>query len=307
MRPSKSGRSGGQANALADLKRLRKEAEAAASWPANPDTTMEAALASTTGKGHKPRESLAAAKRDEAGLALERAPARPAYSSSPFAGLDRMVSSTKKGTQSGASARAKASAAGVDAGSAPPSSTVNEQDKALFRLAVKSVQPIKDTRRAILPPVADAPAAMLRERRQHAAGVDLDRLPQAPDQYGASEARGEGSFVRQGHGPDLIKGLKRGKWPIAASLDLHGNTQEEARDRLDRFLQSCLSHHIKCVRIVHGKGYGSKDGESVLKQTVRRWLAQLADVLAYTECSAQDGGSGAVQVLLQVVRPPDEP
>jgi DNA-nicking Smr family endonuclease len=53
------------------------------------------------------------------------------------------------------------------------------------------------------------------------------------------------------------------------------------------------------VRIVHGKGYGSKDGEPVLKQTIRRWLTQMEAVSAYAECSERDGGAGAVQVLLQ--------
>ncbi|HEY9571743.1 MAG TPA: Smr/MutS family protein, partial [Pusillimonas sp.] len=106
-------------------------------------------------------------------------------------------------------------------------------------------------------------------------------------------------YLRRGHGPDLIKGLQRGKWPIGASLDLHGSTLEQARERLDRFLQSCLAHQIKCARIVHGKGYGSKDGEPVLKQTIRRWLSQIASVIAYVECSEQDGGAGAVYVLLR--------
>lgn len=177
---------------------------------------------------------------------------------------------------------------------------IDPDDKTLFRRAMKSVQPIKDTRRAILPPIAQAPSAILRERRERAVGVDRQALAQVSDQYAPANVESDdASFVRLGHGPDLIKGLKRGKWLIGATLDLHGNTLEEARDRLDRFLSSCLTHHIKCVRIVHGKGYGSKGGEPILKQTVRRWLSQMADVLAYAECAEHDGGSGAVQVLLR--------
>jgi DNA-nicking Smr family endonuclease len=80
---------------------------------------------------------------------------------------------------------------------------------------------------------------------------------------------------------------------------LHGATLDEARARLDQFLQSCLSHQIKSVCIVHGKGYGSRDRTPVLKQTVRRWLTQIDAVLAYTECNEQNGGAGAVQVLLR--------
>src|SRR3546814_8197526 len=94
-------------------------------------------------------------------------------------------------------------------------------------------------------------------------------------------------FVRAGCGPDLPRDLKRGKWPMQASLDLHGSTQDEARTRLDQFLQSCLTHRIRCVQIVHGKGFGSKNGAPVLKESVRRWLTQFESVLAYVECSEQ--------------------
>ena len=178
---------------------------------------------------------------------------------------------------------------------------LDADDLTLFRRAVKTVQPIKDTRRAVLPPSALAPAAILRQRRESAMGQEPAKLPQVSDHFVPAKIKDdESSYLQADSGPDLIKGLKRGKWPIGASLDLHGATLDEARIRLDQFLQSCLTHQIKCVRIVHGKGYGSKEGASVLKETVRRWLTQIQSVMAYTECAEQDGGSGAVQVLLRI-------
>ncbi|NYT58765.1 Smr/MutS family protein [Alcaligenaceae bacterium] len=174
-------------------------------------------------------------------------------------------------------------------------------DIQLFRRTMKTVTPIKDTRRLVLtlPPVAGR--ELLRQRRERAVGSEPSFLPQASDHYSPAKVDADDThYLRPGHGPDLIKSLKRGKWPIGASVDLHGNTLEQARERLDRFLQTCIAHQIKCVRIVHGKGYGSKDGESVLRQTTRRWLSQIAAVMAYVECSEQDGGAGAVQVLLQL-------
>lgn len=176
---------------------------------------------------------------------------------------------------------------------------LSNEDRALFRRAVKMVQPIKDTKRASLPPVPRAPADLLRQRRELAMGQEAPALSAVSDQYAPAKLD-DGSFIQAGYGPDLIKGLKRGKWSIEASLDLHGSTLDEARERLEQFLQSCLTHQIKCVRIVHGKGYGSKDGASVLKETVRRWLSQMQAVKAYTECGEQDGGSGAVQALLRL-------
>ncbi len=302
MRANKGGRGREHANSLADLPRLRKTA-ASVKPSVRSDIATKAERSQTNSPAHKARklsEDMAASKLDEAALSSERAPSKPANPSPAFAGLGRMLSSARKNTRHNMTGRARPSPPGAAADNKTPASAVNAEDSALFRRAVKSVQPIKDTRRAILPPTVSASSAMLRQRRERAVGVEHTALPQVSDQYSpAGTSQNDAAFVRRGHGPDLVKGLKRGKWPIGASLDLHGNTLEEARDRLDRFLQSCLTHHIKCVRIVHGKGYGSKDGEPVLKQTIRRWLTQMADVLAYAECSEADGGAGAVQVLLR--------
>ncbi|QAA92684.1 hypothetical protein CKA81_01620 [Pollutimonas thiosulfatoxidans] len=178
--------------------------------------------------------------------------------------------------------------------------TLSPEDVQLFRRSMRTVTRIKDPGRLVLPPVSSATAELLRQRRARALGQQADPLPTVSDLFSPGSLDTDDTrFLRSGHGPDLIKGLKRGKWPVGATLDLHGNTLDEARDRLDGFLQSCLTHHIKCVRIVHGKGYGSRDGQPVLKQTLRRWLTQFSFVVAYIESGEHDGGAGAVDVLLK--------
>jgi DNA-nicking Smr family endonuclease len=189
---------------------------------------------------------------------------------------------------------------------APPAGTMAQaltpEDRALFKRAVRTVQPLAPSNIAILPPTPKAHPNVLKQKRQAAAGNHVESLSQRlSDHYHPAQARLEpGNYLRAGNGPDVLKNLKRQKWPITASLDLHGATLDEARTRLEQFLQSCLSHGVKCVRIVHGKGYGSRDGTPVLKDSVRRWLTQLDAVIAFTECVEQNGGSGAVQVLLDI-------
>ncbi|CPN47956.1 Smr domain [Bordetella pertussis] len=56
---------------------------------------------------------------------------------------------------------------------------------------------------------------------------------------------------------------------------------------------------VRCVRIVHGKGYGSQGLEPVLKDKARTWLVQKADVLAFSEAPERGGGAGALLVLLR--------
>jgi DNA-nicking Smr family endonuclease len=51
--------------------------------------------------------------------------------------------------------------------------------------------------------------------------------------------------------------------------------------------------------VVHGKGHGSPGRQPVLKAKVQRWLGQRAEVLAFTQASAPQGGAGALIVLLK--------
>jgi DNA-nicking Smr family endonuclease len=56
---------------------------------------------------------------------------------------------------------------------------------------------------------------------------------------------------------------------------------------------------VRCVRIVHGKGLGSRNREPVLKGKLRKWLALRDEVLAFCQAPASEGGSGAALVLLR--------
>jgi len=181
-----------------------------------------------------------------------------------------------------------------------PELTLDDADIALFRRVVESVARSAPDNRVQLPPVPPAPAAQLKQRRLHAMGKPASVASKVSDHYAPAQLdQDDTAFLRAGHGPDLVKGLRRGKWLPGASLDLHGSTLDDARDRLDRFIQSCREHQIRCVRIVHGKGYGSKGGDPVLKETVRRWLGQLDAVQAWVESDEANGGAGAVLVLLE--------
>jgi len=106
-------------------------------------------------------------------------------------------------------------------------------------------------------------------------------------------------YLRDGHSPDILSKLRRGHWVIQAAIDLHGLISDEARLYVATFLNDCKKHGLRCVRIVHGKGIGSRNREPVLKHKLRGWLMQRDEVIAYAEARRQDGGSGAVIVLLK--------
>jgi DNA-nicking Smr family endonuclease len=76
-------------------------------------------------------------------------------------------------------------------------------------------------------------------------------------------------------------------------------SRAEARDALAAFLREAVRRARRCVRVVHGKGLGSKNREPVLKGKVKGWLAQREEVLAFCQAPAVQGGSGALLVLLR--------
>lgn len=108
------------------------------------------------------------------------------------------------------------------------------------------------------------------------------------------------AYVRPGIGPDVLKKLSQRFWRLEADLDLHGMTIDQARPRLAAFITQCVAYDARCVRVVHGKGYGSPDARPVLRDKVRAWLVGSADVRAFAQAPERDGGAGATVVLLNI-------
>jgi len=52
---------------------------------------------------------------------------------------------------------------------------------------------------------------------------------------------------------------------VEDELDLHGLNQAAARDELAEFIASSRHAGLRCVRVVHGKGYRSGARGPVLK------------------------------------------
>ncbi len=180
---------------------------------------------------------------------------------------------------------------------------LSQADRDLFRQAINGVTPLKQTasaNRVVRPSAQRASPEQLQKRRAQAAGQPPKPAILLSDDYTTAATHHDDSwFIRTGHDPRIVRDLKRGKRHSQATLDLHGATTDQARDQLDRFIAYALAQGIRCVRIVHGKGYGSRQSGPVLKHTVRRWLTQYQTVLAYTESPEHQGGSGAVHVLLK--------
>ena len=105
--------------------------------------------------------------------------------------------------------------------------------------------------------------------------------------------------MRDGLARQVLRKLRRGHWVVELSLDLHGMNRIEAALSVAEFLRRCALKRARCIRIVHGKGLGSRNREPVLKGKLRGWLSVRDEVLAFCQAPATQGGGGAVLVLLK--------
>ncbi|HQS37975.1 MAG: DNA mismatch repair protein MutS [Methylotenera sp. 24-45-7] len=170
----------------------------------------------------------------------------------------------------------------------------------LFKLAVKDARPLPDElkhARLHHPPKKPKPIPkqfILDEQQALADSLSDNYIPAHELETGE-----ELLYLRDGHAPDILSKLRRGHWVIQAAIDLHGLVSDEARLYVATFLSDCKKRGLRCVRIVHGKGLGSRNKEPVLKHKLRNWLVQRDEVIAYAQARKIDGGSGAVIVLLK--------
>jgi DNA-nicking Smr family endonuclease len=142
---------------------------------------------------------------------------------------------------------------------------------------------------------SDRPAPKpLKHRRDEDAslitGYSIDQPIALPLVLDTQTGQYRASFRCGGVSKAQIKQLRDGLMRSLATLDLHAINRETARTLLLAFIDQRPG---TCVRIIHGQG------EGILKQCIRAWLAEHPAVLGFTESLPKHGGSGALWVLLR--------
>jgi len=105
--------------------------------------------------------------------------------------------------------------------------------------------------------------------------------------------------------PREIGRLRRRAYPVDDTLDLHGQSVDQARTAVAKFIRTRRVQGDRAVLVVHGRGRHSPGGHAILRGELGAWLSQgsaARDVAAFASVpdgDAQSGGpSGAVLVLL---------
>lgn len=169
------------------------------------------------------------------------------------------------------------------------------EDAELFRRTVGQVRPVKwsgaELRRRRPRPVPAQTIAGEQAVIEEMIHGDLD--PAELETGDELVYRAPGLQERQ------FRKLRRGQFALEGELDLHGMNAENAHEAVAEFLKHARGTGKRCVRIIHGKGRGSRDGRPVLKLNLQRWLRRRRDIMGYCSARPVDGGTGAVYVLLR--------
>ena len=177
-------------------------------------------------------------------------------------------------------------------------------DDKLFKQAMQGVKPLIQSEKNSQPeqkPSKPArppkPTAQILARRAAAVGQDEGGVQGISDTQAmlnpvASEAFLSYRLATLQH--RVFEQLKSGNLRWYEAVDLHGCTIEQARSAVLQIIEIARTVNQNVIKIVHGKG-----PQAILKTYVHGWLRQHREVLAFVSAPPEQGGTGAVLVLLK--------
>lgn len=172
---------------------------------------------------------------------------------------------------------------------------VSEEDMSLFRDAVGDVKPVNNDKH---PPSRPRPAPRVQSEKRDNDSV-MNNLMSDHSELDLIDTGEHLSYTAPGIQHSELRKLKSGKYAIKAELDLHGLKRTDAQQELHEFISMAQQRDTRCVRIIHGRGRKVADQSPVLKKLIDSWLRHNKQVLAFCSARENDGGTGAVYVLLR--------
>jgi len=177
---------------------------------------------------------------------------------------------------------------------------LSADDRALFRDLMSGTRKLTQDTIVHRPPrkkVSEVPQKRLLSEQMDASYYFSDEFqPLLANEGPVRYVRGDVSHYE-------LKKLRRGDYTPEIFLDLHGLTQQQAKQELGALIAACRREHIFCASVMHGHG------KHILKQQTPLWLAQHPWVMAFHQASKLFGGDAALLVLIEVEEwtPPELP
>ena len=113
------------------------------------------------------------------------------------------------------------------------------------------------------------------------------------------------------HNKDLSLSQIKIDKDLVKTIDLHGLSLENANRTIDEFINRCFKTNVSKITVITGKGLRSNNinnpyvskNLSILKNSVPEFIKSNTDLMKkiknIQEAKAEDGGSGAFNILLK--------
>ena len=172
----------------------------------------------------------------------------------------------------------------------------NPDNNKSFAELLGDAEPVRQRERVHFRKPPPARAVMRRRDEREALIESQNDIP--PDVF--AEELNETMRYRRPHIPQkMLRDLGRGRIAVQDYVDLHGRTVTEAMEALRDFINYARSRRMTCVRVITGKGLGSGVEGPKIRPKALKYLQLNDAVQAYCPAPYNDGGSGAIYVLLK--------
>lgn len=171
----------------------------------------------------------------------------------------------------------------------PAKNSLTDEEKALFQQSVGKIKTIVQDKVVLKKKPTTQKSSVTKDSKKQFAEFNFsDEFEPLLSQQGPLK------YVRDDVSSFEIKNLRRGTYQPDLILDLHGLTQQQAKQELSCLLYACQKENAQCLCVVHGIG------NKILKRKVPHWLVQHPDVMAFHQAPLEWGGDGAVLVLMEI-------
>ena len=234
----------------------------------------------------------------------DKAPTQKPISFTPFKDLKKLLADRNAVTGKALAPPKSIAAAKPNSASAARPATPSDpepiDEASILREAYAGVTPLGKVSATRIPVVKAVQRAVVSEEAEVLAA--LSDLVSGVGHFDLTETDEYVEGMRVGLDPRLVSRLRRGEFAMQDHIDLHGMIQPDAKLALQEFILKSVRKGMRTVLVVHGRGLGSPGGRPVLKHAAAQWLSHGeigAHVHAFTSARPQDGGAGAMYVLLR--------
>lgn len=224
----------------------------------------------------------------------DQKPKAPEFHNNPFKDLKKVLAPKPEAAPQQSKQAAPPPPPKPKKGSAAP-----DDEEEMFLMAMGGVTPIVNRGSAAPPP---------KDLRPKIASDEAEALAQLAELVTAQGAftvvATDSAIEAAAPGVDqrLIASVRKGNFPVQGKLDVTKVPLVDAPNQVERFLADARRDGKRCVLLVLSTAPDARPQLPVLKDQLKGWISRgriAKSVLAFATARPQDGGAGALYVLLR--------